>query len=53
LSPPLADAINALGHARHLVSPNKIHHLFLGKWAQAWLDAKLYVSPGLRVAAAI
>ncbi len=47
LSPPLADAINALGHVRHLVSPNKIHHLFLGQWAQAWPDAKLYASPGL------
>ena len=24
-----------LGPVRHLVSPNKIHHLFLGEWAQA------------------
>jgi hypothetical protein len=47
LSPPLADAVNALGPVRHLVSPNKLHHLFLGQWAQAWPDAKLYASPGL------
>ncbi|HTW88144.1 MAG TPA: DUF4336 domain-containing protein [Candidatus Binataceae bacterium] len=47
LSPPLAEAINALGHVRHLVSPNKVHHLFLGQWALAWPDAKLYSSPGL------
>jgi len=47
LSPPLAEAVNALGPVRHLVSPNKIHHLFLGQWAQVWPDAKLYASPGL------
>ncbi len=47
LSPTLAAAVNALGPVRHLVSPNKIHHLFLGQWAQAWPDAKLYASPGL------
>ena len=47
LSPPLANAVNALGPVRHLVSPNKIHHLFLKDWARAWPDAKLYASPGL------
>ena len=30
LSPPLAEAVNVIGPVRHLVSPNKIHHLFLG-----------------------
>jgi hypothetical protein len=47
LSPPLITAVNALGPVRHLVSPNKLHHLFLKDWAQAWPDAKLYASPGL------
>jgi hypothetical protein len=47
LNPPLADAVNALGSVRHLVSPNKLHHLFLKQWAQTWPDAKLYASPGL------
>jgi hypothetical protein len=47
LNPPLADAVNLLGSVRHLVSPNKLHHLSLKQWAQAWPDAKLYASPGL------
>jgi hypothetical protein len=40
-------AINALGPVRHLVSPNKLHHLHLGEWARVWPEAKLYASPGL------
>jgi len=47
LSPPLADAVKVLGPVRHLVSPNKIHHLFLGEWARAWPDARLCAAPGL------
>ena len=47
LTDELADAVQALGPVQHLVSPNKIHHLFLGQWAQAWPDAKLWASPGL------
>ena len=47
LSDALADAVAALGPVQHLVSPNKIHHLFLGQWARAWPDAKLWASPGL------
>jgi hypothetical protein len=43
----LKAALNQLGPVRHLVSPNKLHHLYLGEWAQAWPDAKLYASPGL------
>ncbi|MBI4518895.1 MAG: DUF4336 domain-containing protein [Deltaproteobacteria bacterium] len=40
-------AINALGPVRHLVSPNKFHHLFLDEWIRTWPEAKLYASPGL------
>jgi hypothetical protein len=47
LTDALADEVRALGPVRHLVSPNKIHHLFLGQWAQAWPEAKLWASPGL------
>src|SRR5512146_2512350 len=47
LPPPLADAVDALGPVHHLVSPNKLHDLFLGEWARAWPDARLYASPGL------
>lgn len=40
-------AINALGPVRHIVSPNKLHHLYLDDWARTWPAAKLYASPGL------
>ncbi|MFQ5667725.1 MAG: DUF4336 domain-containing protein [Candidatus Binatia bacterium] len=40
-------AVNELGPVTHLVSPNKLHHLFLGDWARRWPEAKLYASPGL------
>ena len=43
----LKAAVEACGPVRYLVSPNKLHHLFLGEWAQAWPAAKVYASPGL------
>ena len=39
--------MRAIGTVRHIVSPNKIHHLFLAAWADRWPDAKLYAPPGL------
>lgn len=39
--------IEALGDVRYLVSPNKIHHLFMGDWAKRYPQADLYASPGL------
>lgn len=30
------------GEVRHLVSPNRIHHLFLGEWKEAYPDARLW-----------
>jgi Domain of unknown function (DUF4336) len=47
LTEQLKATLNQQGPVRHLVSPNKIHHLYLGEWLQAWPDAKLYASPGL------
>jgi len=47
LSKELASAVNAIGPVRHIVSPNKIHHLFLGEWVERWPDALLYAPPGL------
>jgi hypothetical protein len=32
LDDALADEIDRLGPVGHLVSPNKLHHLFLGAW---------------------
>lgn len=47
LTPQLEGDVNALGPVRYLVSPNKIHHLFLKEWAERWPDARLYAAPGL------
>ncbi|MGE5167053.1 MAG: DUF4336 domain-containing protein, partial [Deltaproteobacteria bacterium] len=47
LTGELADAVNVIGPVRCIVSPNKLHHLFLGEWAQRWPDAQLYAPPGL------
>jgi hypothetical protein len=48
LSDPLRVSIDALGPIRHLVSPNSLHHLFLGEWQSAYPAARLYASPRLR-----
>ena len=48
LSDSLCAAVNALGPVRHLVSPNALHHLFLGEWKSTYPEASLYASPRLR-----
>ena len=48
LSLPLKREIDALGSVRCLVSPNLLHHLFLGEWKAAYPDARLFAPPGLR-----
>jgi hypothetical protein len=47
LTPELKADVDALGPVAHLVSPNKIHHLYMGEWQDAFPSAKLYASPGL------
>jgi hypothetical protein len=42
LSGELEAAVRALGPVRDLVSPNKLHHLFLGEWRARFPDAKLW-----------
>jgi hypothetical protein len=48
LTPALKAEIDALGTVRYLVSPNKLHHLYLGEWKAAYSQALLYAPPGLR-----
>lgn len=38
----LVDEVRGLGPVRHLVSPNKLHHLFLAPWKARFPDAKLW-----------
>jgi hypothetical protein len=47
LTRELADEVERLGDVRHLVSPNKLHHLFLADWAERWPEARLHAPPGL------
>ena len=47
LSDDLADSVNSVGPVRFIVSPNKIHHLFLSECASRWPEARLYAPPGL------
>ncbi len=47
LTPELADEVQSIGAVRYIVSPNKLHHLFLQQWAERWPDARLYAPPGL------
>ena len=44
----LREEVAALGDVRCLVSPNKIHHLYLGDWKRVFPQARLYASPGVR-----
>lgn len=38
----LLNEIRSIGRPEHLVSPNKLHHLFLGHWRLAFPAAKLW-----------
>jgi hypothetical protein len=47
LTEELANELHAIGPVRYIVSPNKLHHLFLSEWTDRWPDARLYAPPGL------
>ncbi|MEZ6002468.1 DUF4336 domain-containing protein [Hyphomonas sp.] len=42
LTPELKKEVDGLGPVAHLVSPNKIHHLYLSEWHAAYPEAKLW-----------
>lgn len=42
LTADLRAAVDRLGPVRHLVSPNKLHHLYLGEWQAAFPGALLW-----------
>ncbi len=47
LTPALVAAVDARGPVRHLVGPNKLHHLSLGDWSARYPAARLWAAPGL------
>jgi len=40
--PEIEAEVRRLGPVRHLVSPNKLHHLFLAAWSERFPDARLW-----------
>jgi hypothetical protein len=47
LTDDLVNFMNTFESVRHIVSPNKIHHLFLAQWHEQWPEAQVYAPPGL------
>ena len=39
--------IDALGDVRHIVAPNRFHHVYVDQWVEAYPDADLWGAPGL------
>ncbi len=39
--------LEGLGPVRHVVAPNRVHHLFVAPYADAYPDAELWAAPGL------
>lgn len=48
LCPQMKQDVDAVGPVRFLVSPNMLHHLYLGEWRAAYPDARMFASPRLR-----
>ena len=47
ITPEIRTEIDRLGVVKYLVSPNNIHHLYLGDWQEVYPEAKVYASPRL------
>ncbi len=47
LDAELRRELDALGRVRFSVAPNRVHHLYAGKVAEAYPEARLWVGPGL------
>lgn len=41
------ESLAALGPVRHVIAPNKMHHLYVSEYRNAYPDARLYAAPGL------
>ncbi|MCI4677725.1 DUF4336 domain-containing protein [Rhodoblastus acidophilus] len=48
LTTALKAQVESLGPVACLVSPNLLHHLYLGEWKAAFPAARLFASPGLK-----
>ncbi len=43
----LFSEVASLGQVCYLISPNKLHHLFLADWAEKFPTARCYAAPGI------
>ncbi|KKJ78414.1 hypothetical protein WH95_03770 [Kiloniella litopenaei] len=43
----LLDEINLLGDVKHLIAPNNIHYLSVGKWQEMYPDAQVWAAPNV------
>jgi hypothetical protein len=39
--------LDAVGRVRYVVAPNRVHHLYAGRVAETYPDARLWVGPGV------
>jgi len=46
LTADLADEVSALGPVRYIVSPNRLHYLFLSQWQAAFAEAEVWGTAG-------
>ena len=47
LDPQLRAELDAIGHVRYVVAPNRVHHLYAGAVATPYPEARLWIGPGL------
>ncbi len=47
LSDALRVAVDGLGAVRFIAAPNTLHDLYVGVWASAYPDARVFAAPGL------
>lgn len=48
LDEALVREVSALGPVRHVVAPNRYHHLYVRDWKDAYPEARFHACPGLR-----
>lgn len=47
LDPELRRELDAIGRVAYAVAPNRVHHLYAGRVAQIYPEARLWIAPGL------
>lgn len=48
LTETLKAEMDGIGPVRHLIAPNRYHHLYVGDWMKAYPEAQAHAAPGLQ-----